>query len=420
MDKGNRKKTSPRPLIIWASLLGAGLLALLLVPTILLDNPPLPDVAPRALPLADEGGDRLQQTGRGVDRSGLAGGAQNDGQGGVPNLERVGLVTDAESSTVRAVERTRPAVVGVVNYTQAPDPLVRGMDWVEAGTGSGVIYEVEGEVARVVTNYHVIAGASEVEVVCGMGERTKAKILGYDPLTDLAVLEVPARFAKGVATFGNSDLLVPGQQTIAIGNPLGMDFSQTVTQGVVSAVNRAIPVDFDGDGDPEWEMDTIQTDAAINPGNSGGALVNSRGEVIGINSMKIADPDVEGLGFAIPSNDVLPIISKLEKEGRVRRAYMGLAPINLHSLTQEDRKRLGVPDEVLEGVVATEVNGPAAKAGLRNYDLILQLDEQTIKSAADLRRYLYTRKQPGDTLTVIYLRDGQQGQLQLQLAELEA
>jgi serine protease Do len=309
---------------------------------------------------------------------------------------------------VRAVEAVRPAVVGVVNLQRAGDGMRRQAEMVEAGTGSGVVYEVKGNVAHVVTNNHVIEGASQVEVVCGIGDRAAAKVLGADSLTDLAVLAVDARFVKGVARFGNSDQLVPGQQAIAIGNPLGLDFSQTVTAGVISATNRAIPLDFDGDGEAEWELETIQTDAAINPGNSGGALVNLRGEVVGINSLKISDAGIEGMGFAIPVNDALPIIRQLAEEGQIQRPYLGITPKSLQAIPNQERvNQLRLPQEVISGVVVLRADPPARQAGLKPMDVIVQMDDQSIHSAADLRRYLYTRKRPGETVRISYLRGGE-------------
>ncbi len=338
------------------------------------------------------------------DPSGTAGGYRFGPQGS-PSPQIMQQLNRRETDMVRAVEAVRPAVVGVVNLQRAGDAMTRHAELVEAGTGSGVIYEVKGNIAHVVTNHHVIQGANQVEVVCGIGDRVKANVIGADALTDLAVLAIDARFVKGVARFGNSDQLVPGQQAIAIGNPLGLDFSQTVTAGVISATNRSIPLDFDGDGDAEWELETIQTDAAINPGNSGGALVNLRGEVVGINSLKISDTGIEGMGFAIPVNDALPIIRQLVEQGEIERPYLGVTPKNLHAIPNEERQsQLRLPQDVVSGVVVLEVEQPARQAGLVPMDVIVQLDDQDIHSAADLRRYIYTQKRPGETVRVSYLR----------------
>jgi len=340
----------------------------------------------------------------GGDPSGLAGGMRQ-GADGRATAQSWQWLHRQEADLVRAVEAVQAAVVGVVNLQRVGDVMTRKAELAEAGTGSGVIYEVQGDVAHVVTNHHVIAGANRVEVVCGQGERIVAEVVGADPLTDLAVLAIDAAFVKGVAAFGDSDRLVPGQLAIAIGNPLGLDFSQTVTVGVISATNRSIPLDLDGDGEAEWELETIQTDAAINPGNSGGALVNLRGEVIGINSMKISETGIEGMGFAIPVNDAVPVIRQLAERGRIQRPYLGVTPKNLQAIPMEQRQTyLQVPDDVMSGVVVLDAEEPASRAGLAAMDVIVGLDDQTVASTADLRRYLYTHKKPGDTVRVIFWR----------------
>src|SRR5690606_31279184 len=212
---------------------------------------------------------------------------------------------DVESNIVDAVEKVRPAVVGVVNLTKNVDPWTQDVQTVQQGTGSGVIIEKIGDKARVVTNDHVVAGAEEIEVVMSDGEHVSAELLGSDEITDLAVLEIDASKVQAVAEFGDSSKLRAGEPAIAIGNPLGLELSQSVTTGVISATDRSIQVN------ESTSVHVLQTDAAINPGNSGGPLVNVAGQVIGINSLKIAQQGVEGLGFAIPSNDAKPIIKDL-------------------------------------------------------------------------------------------------------------
>src|SRR5699024_6395793 len=216
------------------------------------------------------------------------------------------VVTD----TIVAVEKARPAVVSVLNLQQQTSFFGTEMsdELLEAGTGSGVIYKLDGDYAYIVTNHHVIDGASGIQINTADGESIEAELLGSDVWTDLAVLRVPKGNIEDVIEFGNRDELLVGEDAIAIGSPLGDMFSGSVSRGIVSALDRAVPVDIDGDGTIDWEATVLQTDAAINPGNSGGALVNSDGQLIGINSMKIGLDNVEGIGFAIPSNDVKSII----------------------------------------------------------------------------------------------------------------
>src|SRR5690606_35813821 len=247
-------------------------------------------------------------------------------------------------------EELAPSIVGVVKIQQVQQGFYQRNQNIESGYGSGVIFKKDENYAYIITNNHVIEGAHEVEVSLYDGERTKAEVVGTDALTDLAVLTIDAELADKVAPFGDSSLLRPGDEVIAIGNPLGLEFSRTVTQGIISAVDRNITVSTSAG---EWELTVLQTDAAINPGTSGGALINSRGEVIGINSLKISKEGVEGLGFAIPSNDVVPIAQELIEHGEVKRPYLGVLLADLTDIAQFYRQSLF--GSLTEGVVIAEV-----------------------------------------------------------------
>lgn len=312
------------------------------------------------------------------------------------------------SDITKAVSKVDNAVVGVVNIQKSSSFWDSGKSS-EAGTGSGVIYKKSGNKAFIATNNHVVEGASEIEVSMSDGTRVKARLLGTDELTDLAVLEIDAKHVKQVATFGNSDSLKRGEPVVAIGNPLGLEFAGSVTQGVVSGTNRAIPQDLNGDGVADWQSEVIQTDAAINPGNSGGALVNIEGDVVGINSMKIAQEEVEGIGLAIPANSVRPVINDLERFGEVRRPYMGISSRSLDEISSYHlSETLKLPKDVVKGVAVIDVepSSPAAKAGLKQYDVIVELDGKPISNIIDLRKVLYNQKEVGDKLKVTYYRDG--------------
>ncbi len=312
------------------------------------------------------------------------------------------------SDITKAVSKVDNAVVGVVNIQKSSSFWDSGKSS-EAGTGSGVIYKKAGNKAFIATNNHVVEDASEIEVSMSDGTRVKARLLGTDALTDLAVLEIDAKHVKQVATFGNSDSLKRGEPVVAIGNPLGLEFAGSVTQGVVSGTNRAIPQDLNGDGVADWQSEVIQTDAAINPGNSGGALVNIEGDVVGINSMKIAQEEVEGIGLAIPANSVRPVINDLERFGEVRRPYMGISSRSLDEISSYHlSETLKLPKDVVKGVAVIDVepSSPAAKAGLKQYDVIVELDGKPISNIIDLRKVLYNQKAVGDKLKVTYYRDG--------------
>lgn len=265
----------------------------------------------------------------------------------------------------------------------------------EAGSGSGVIYKKVGDTAYIVTNNHVVEGAKRLEVTLADGSKAEAKLIGSDVWTDLAVISISSKKVNTVATFGNSDVLKQGETVIAIGNPLGLDFSGSVTTGVVSGKDRTVPVDLNGDNEPDWQAEVLQTDAAINPGNSGGALVNLAGEVIGINSMKISESTVEGLGFAIPINSAIPVINELQKSGKVERPSMGVSLIDLTNVPAFHQTRtLKLPAEITEGIVISSVvkNSSAEKAGLEQYDVIVEIDGQKVDNSIELRKHLYNKK----------------------------
>ncbi|MFA4133884.1 MULTISPECIES: S1C family serine protease [unclassified Brevibacillus] len=314
------------------------------------------------------------------------------------------------SGTVDAVKQVENAIVGVINIGQRRNSWMQSSTDVEQGQGSGVIFQKKGGKAYIVTNYHVIDKAQKLEVALPTGEKVSAKVVGADGYADLAVLEIDASKVTDVAEFGDSSTLQVGEPAIAIGNPLGMQFSRTVTQGIISSKERSMPMDFNEDGQDDWELDVIQTDAAINPGNSGGALVNIEGQVIGINTLKISKTGVEGLGFALPINDVKVIVDQLMEKGTLQRSYLGVQPLDLANVPRyEWKETLNLPDNVNTGVVVqTEVGkfSPAGQAGLKQFDVIVKLDDKNISTSAQLRKYLTMNKKPGDTMDVTYYRDG--------------
>ncbi|WP_312094249.1 trypsin-like peptidase domain-containing protein [Niallia sp.] len=328
---------------------------------------------------------------------------------------------NVETDVTKAVDKAADSVVGITNL-QSSNFWADETTAEEAGTGSGVIYKKSGGKAYIVTNNHVVQGATELEVTLSNGKKITAELIGADIWTDLAVVEVDASEITKVAEFGNSDTLKAGEPVIAIGNPLGLTFSGSVTQGIVSGVERTIPVDINEDGTPDWQSEVIQTDAAINPGNSGGALVNIEGQLIGINSMKIAESAVEGIGLAIPINSAAPIIEDLEKHGEVQRPYMG---VELQSVSDipgyYQQEALKLPEDVTTGVAIKDVspNSPAQKAGLKELDVIVELDGKEIVDLIDLRKHLYNEKKIGDSMKVKYYRNGKLETTELTLAEDE-
>ncbi|PKG23444.1 peptidase S1 [Niallia nealsonii] len=308
------------------------------------------------------------------------------------------------TSIADMVENSSKAIVGIVNLQQQTSQFSQssGED-VESGSGSGIIFKEDSKYAYIATNNHVIEGANSLEISLYNGDKAEGKLIGADALTDLAVIRIDAKYATDTINFGDSSTLRPGDQVWAIGNPLGLDLSRTVTQGIVSAVDRSISVTTSA-GD--WDFNVIQTDAAINPGNSGGALINSSGQVIGINSLKISEDGVEGLGFAIPSNDLLPIVNEIIEKGKVERPYLG---VGLASLEEVPRMYLqDLPNNVTQGVMVTNIdsNSAAAKAGLQVQDVIVSINDKKLEGSSDLRKYLYTKVEIGDTVTIKYYHEG--------------
>ncbi|MGM0896285.1 MAG: S1C family serine protease [Bacillota bacterium] len=323
------------------------------------------------------------------------------------------------TDVTETVDETADAVVGVSNLQAGNNPFAQTSTQ-EAGAGSGVIYKKQGDDAFVVTNHHVVEGAEKVVVTLADGEELDAEVLGSDVLTDLAVLKVPAAQIDTIAEFGDSSVLKSGEPVIAIGNPLGLQFSGSVTTGVISGTERAIPIDINKDGQEDWQSEVLQTDAAINPGNSGGALLNAQGQVIGINSMKIAQDAVEGIGLAIPINSAIPIISELEGEGEVSRPSLGVALLELKQIPAEIRNaELNLPSEVEDGIVVQSVQegSGAAEAGIEAKDTIVELNGEAVSSVLELRQYLYKEVKEEGAVTVKAYRNGELKTFEVQLSE---
>ncbi|WP_449621015.1 S1C family serine protease [Robertmurraya sp. Marseille-Q9965] len=332
-------------------------------------------------------------------------------------VETRNVAVNVETDITKAVDKAADAVVGISNIQGTG--FWEGSNGQEAGTGSGVIYKKEGGKAYVVTNHHVVEGASSLEISLTDGTKIPATLRGSDVWTDLAVLEVDGSKIETIAEFGDSDALKTGEPVIAIGNPLGAIFSGSVTQGIISGLERAIPVDIDQNGVVDWQAEVLQTDAAINPGNSGGALINIAGQVIGINSMKIAESAVEGIGLAIPINSAIPIIEDLEKLGKVNRPYMGIELQSVNEIPSYYQKEaLKLPEDVTNGVaiMRVEPNSPASQAGLKELDVIVELDGEKVNDTIELRKHLYTKKNVGESLKVKFYREGKLQETTMKLA----
>lgn len=330
------------------------------------------------------------------------------------------------NDTTKAVEKVREAVVSVINYqsNSSSNDLYMQMfggnldnntnngsdsDLSIASEGSGVIYKKDGNSAYVVTNNHVVDGASQIEIMLSDGTKVVGELVGTDTYSDIAVVKIASDKVTTVAEFANSDKITVGETAIAIGSPLGTDYANSVTQGIVSSLSRTVTMTND-DGET-ISTNAIQTDAAINPGNSGGALINIEGQVIGINSSKISSTSdsgsgnsVEGMGFAIPANDVVKIINQLEANGKVIRPALGITMANLSDLSTTTISRLNIPTSVTSGIVVASVqSGMPAEGTLKKYDVITAIDDKDVSSITDLQSVLYGHS-TGDSIKVTFYR----------------
>ena len=330
------------------------------------------------------------------------------------------------NDTTKAVEKVREAVVSVINYqsNSSSNDLYMQMfggnldnntnngsdsDLSIASEGSGVIYKKDGNSAYVVTNNHVVDGASQIEIMLSDGTKVVGELVGTDTYSDIAVVKIASDKVTTVAEFADSDKVTVGETAIAIGSPLGTDYANSVTQGIVSSLSRKVTMTND-EGDT-ISTNAIQTDAAINPGNSGGALINIEGQVIGINSSKISSTSdsgsgnsVEGMGFAIPANDVVKIINQLEANGKVIRPALGITMANLSDLSTTTISRLNIPTSVTSGIVVASVqSGMPAEGTLKKYDVITAIDDKDVSSTTDLQSVLYGHS-IGDSIKVTFYR----------------
>ena len=322
-----------------------------------------------------------------------------------------------ENSTTKAVDKVKDAVVSIITYSANSQNSLFGYGESDTDTnteqvssqGSGVIYKKDGEYAYIVTNTHVINGAKKVDIRLADGTKVPGEIVGTDTYSDIAVVKISSEKVSAVAEFGDSSQLTVGETAIAIGSPLGSEYANTVTKGIISSLNRTVSLKSE-DGQA-ISTKAIQTDTAINPGNSGGPLINIQGQVIGITSSKIATnggTSVEGLGFAIPSNDAIKIIEQLENNGKVTRPALGIQMVNLSNLSTTDLQKLKLPDSITSGVAVRSVqSNMPANGHLEKYDVITKVDGNPITSATELQNALYSHS-VGDEMTITYYRNGKE------------
>nr|WP_224381073.1 trypsin-like peptidase domain-containing protein [Clostridium perfringens] len=302
---------------------------------------------------------------------------------------------DGALTVPQVVEKVTPAVVGVSTKSLVRDQFFNVKE--QEGLGSGFIINEDG---YVVTNYHVINGAQEVKVIFSDGKEVNAKVVNYDAERDIAVIKITDNVKMpGIAQLGDSSIVKAGEEVIAIGNPLGKEFSSTVTKGIISSPNRKMKTENGN------VLDYIQTDAAINPGNSGGPLINSKGEVIGINTAKKVGEDIEGIGFAIPINEVKTRLGSLSKP------ILKLG-ITARTVTPELAKENNIEEGIY--VVGVQEFSPAEKSGLKIGDLIIAFGGKRVKTLEELNQ-IKSQYNDGDSVPIEIIRDGKKVNLNLTL-----
>ncbi|EMB62681.1 S1C family serine protease [Streptococcus mutans] len=352
----------------------------------------------------------------------------NNGKTTVSNV-----IYDTKSNTTKAVKNVKNTVVSVINYQKTDNSYYnydsgsqeknKSEDGLGVyGEGSGVIYKKDGDSAYLVTNNHVVKDAEKLEIMMANGKKVVGKLVGSDTYSDLAVIKISSKYVTTVAEFANSDKIKVGEPAIAIGSPLGSDYANSVTEGIVSSLSRTVT--SQNENGETISTNAIQTDAAINPGNSGGALINIKGQVIGINSSKIASSNnsnsgvaVEGMGFAIPSNDVVSIINQLEENGEVIRPALGISMANLSEASTSGRDTLKIPSDVTSGIVVLSTqSGMPADGKLKKYDVITEIDGKKVASISDLQSILYKHKK-GDKIKLTFYREKDKQTVEIQLTK---
>ncbi|MDR0299841.1 MAG: trypsin-like peptidase domain-containing protein [Streptococcaceae bacterium] len=373
--------------------------------------------------------------------SGVAGGAIALSGGVAYQQLEGGLSSNSTSSTTRvtttatqvttdstsAIAKVQNAVVSVLNYQPQSSSSNSVYSQFFGGSnssnsdsstpqltseGSGVIYKKSGNTAYLVTNYHVVNGATQLKVRLSSGQTVDATLVGTEPTKDLAVIKISSENVSTVASFGDSSKLTVGEPAIAIGSPNGVQFANSATEGIVSAVNRSVVYNpsEDNSSNITSNINAIQTDAAINPGNSGGPLINIKGQIIGINSSKLSTTSdgtttLEGMGFSIPSNDVVNVINKIETGKKT--AALGISMQDINNLDSTTLSKLNLPSTVVNGVYVAQVTSgfPAQDAGIKSGDVITKIGDNNISSGASLSSALLNSN-VGDTVKITLYRDG--------------
>ena len=317
-------------------------------------------------------------------------------------------VTVNDTGIAEAVDKIYDAVVVVKNYQKQE----------LYSTGTGFVYEIDGNIAYILTNHHVIEGGNDIYVQFTDGTSVQSKLVGSDKYADIAVLSMEANDSVKIASIGSSENIRVGDTVFAVGAPLDAStYSGTVTRGIISGKNRMVSVSLSNKNVSDWVMSVLQTDAAINSGNSGGPLANANGEVIGITSLKLVNSGVEGMGFAIPIETAMEYAHKIMNGEKIERPYLGVKMLNMSDARQAYYPRLenlGVTNGVF--ISEVEKNSPSEKGGLKAADVIVKVDGEEVSTIAYLKYRLY-QHEIGDEVTLTVYRDGSELDVKLKLTE---
>lgn len=327
--------------------------------------------------------------------------------------------TDAQkyTTTMKNANNTVKSVVTVENETSKDSSLPKDKASQDE-VGSGVVYKKSGDTLYIVTNAHVVGDKENQKITFSNNKSVVGKVLGKDKWSDLAVVKATSSDSsvKEIA-IGDSNNLVLGEPILVVGNPLGVDFKGTVTEGIISGLNRNVPIDFDKDNKYDMLMKAFQIDASVNPGNSGGAVVNREGKLIGVVAAKISMPNVENMSFAIPVNEVQKIVKGLETKGKIDYPDVGVKMKNIASLNSFERQAVKLPGKVKNGVVVDQVdnNGLADQSGLKKGDVITELDGKLLEDDLRFRQIIFSHKDDLKLITAKIYRDGKEKEINIKL-----
>ena len=314
-----------------------------------------------------------------------------------------------ESRTISETKVTEEAMEDAIDMVYDSVLCIEVMNGSETliSTGTGFVYKKDDKYGYVLTNSHVVSNGTIIRGVLSNDQTVDLTLLGTDTYMDIAVLRMDASNVLKVATIGTSENIRIGNTVFTVGSPMGLNYAGTVTKGILSGENRLIETtSSNGLTNENYIVRVVQTDAAISPGNSGGPLVDLSGTVIGITSLKLVNEKVEGMGFALPMEDVMNYVDTLEKKETIKRPLLGIQIIDLTNRYLLQRYDVKVPTNITDGVVLMKVNSgyPAADAGLKDNDIITEVDGKKIKTVAEFKYQLY-RKKIGEEVEVTYVRD---------------